>query len=86
MYGIACLVCSALLLSVRSFDPTTRLLGYGLITLMLGFRPMNWANELWGLYELVSLITGIINGVSANSLGSNDPAMLRSRGSFAHII
>jgi hypothetical protein len=73
MYGIATLVCSGLLLCVRSFDLTTRLLGYGLIVFLLGFRPMIWANQIWILYGLVSLITGIINGVTANSLGSNDP-------------
>jgi len=73
MYGAAFLVCAVLLLCVHSFDPQARLLGYGLIMLMLGFRPMEWANKVWIFYGLVSLIIGIINAVTANSLGSNDP-------------
>jgi hypothetical protein len=73
IYGIAILVLAGLLLCVRSFDPTVRLLGYGLIMLLLGFRPTKWANKVWMSYGLVSLITGIVNGVTANSLGSNDP-------------
>jgi hypothetical protein len=73
IYGASCLVCSGLLLCVRSYDPSARLVGYGLIILMMGFRPMKWANGVWMLYGLVSLVTGVENGMSVNSLGSNDP-------------
>jgi hypothetical protein len=71
--GITILVLSGLLFSVSYFDFTTRLVGYGLIIFLLGFRPMIWANKFWIEYGLVSLIIGIINGLSTNSLGSNDP-------------
>lgn len=73
IYGASCLVCSGLLLCIRSYDPSVRLTGYGLIILMLGFRPMKWANGVWMLYGLVSLVTGVDNGITVNSLGSNDP-------------
>jgi hypothetical protein len=72
MYGIGFLVFASLLLCVRSFDFTTRLVGYGLIILIIGFRPAKWANKIWILYGLVSLLIGIINGMITNSLGSND--------------
>jgi hypothetical protein len=73
IYGIAILVLAGLLFCVRYFDVTARLVGYGLIILMLGFQSKKWANNVWILYGFVSLIIGIINGLSANSLGSNDP-------------
>ncbi len=34
---------------------------------------MKWANGVWILYLAVSLITGVVNGMTVNSLGSNDP-------------
>ena len=34
---------------------------------------MKWANGVWMLYGLVSLVTGVANGMIVNSLGSNDP-------------
>ena len=73
IYGASCLVCSELLLCVRAYDPAARLLGYGLIILMVGFSPMKWANGAWMLYGLVSLVTAVENGLTVNSLGSNDP-------------
>jgi hypothetical protein len=73
VYGIVFLICSALLLCVRSFDPSARLVGYGLIALMLGFRPEKWANNIWMAYGIVALTIGIVNGTTVNSLGINDP-------------
>jgi hypothetical protein len=46
MYGVLQLACTGLLLSVRSFDLTMRLLGYGVIVMLLGFRPKSWANPI----------------------------------------
>ena len=34
---------------------------------------MKWANWVWLLYGLVSLATGVQNGLTVNCLGSNDP-------------
>jgi hypothetical protein len=73
VYGVAYLVCTWLLLSVRFFDPSVRLTGYGLIVLIMGFRPMKRARGIWLLYGLVSLAVGITNGMTTNCLGSNDP-------------
>ena len=72
IYGMSCLVCSALLLCVRSYDPSVRLLGYGLIIFIMGFRPMEWADGGWLLYGLLSIITAGVNGITVNSLGIND--------------
>jgi hypothetical protein len=61
------------LLSLRFFDPSVRLTGYGLIALIMGFRPLKWARNVWLLYGLVSLVVGVTNGMTVNCLGSNDP-------------
>jgi len=73
VYGVVFLICAALLLCIRSFDPSARLVGYGLIALMLGFRPEKWANNIWLAYGIVALAIGIVNGTTVNSLGINDP-------------
>ena len=72
-YGTSCLLCSALLLFVSSYDPSARLTGYGLIILLMGFRPLKWANGVWMLYGASSVVIAIVNGVTVNALGSNDP-------------
>lgn len=73
LYGAGFLICSAILLCIRSFDPSARLVGYGLIMLMLGLRPKKWANGAWLLYGVSSLTTGVVNSRTVNSLGVNDP-------------
>jgi hypothetical protein len=73
IYGLTYLVFTWMLLSVRFFDPSVRLTGYGLIVVIMGFRPKKWAGSVWLLYGLLSLIVGITNGVTANCLGSDDP-------------
>ena len=72
-YGLLCLAVSALLLCVRWYDPSVRLVGYGLIILFLGFRPKRWANPIWLSYGVMSLAVGAVNATTVNSLGSNDP-------------
>jgi hypothetical protein len=87
IYGVAFLICSVLLLCVRSFDPSARLLGYGLIALMLGFRPEKWANNIWLVYGIVALAIGVANGITVNSLGINDPryaSLATEFGSYYH--
>jgi len=73
LYGLAFLICSAALLCVRSFDPSARLVGYGLIMLALGFSPREWANGVWLFYGAASLATAVVNARTVNSLGVNDP-------------
>ena len=73
IYGIACVACCGLLLFVGDYQPVPRLVGYGLIVLIIGFRPQKWASRAWLLYGLMSLAVGITNGMTVNSLGSNDP-------------
>jgi hypothetical protein len=73
IYGVFQLACTGLLLFVRSFDLSMRLVGYGIIVLLLGFRPKSWANPMWLSYGLLSLAVGAVNARVVNSLGCNDP-------------
>jgi hypothetical protein len=72
-YGALCLVCSGILLCVRNYDPSVRLVGYGLVVLFLGFRPVKWARPFWLGYGAASFAIGIVNAMTVNSLGSMDP-------------
>jgi hypothetical protein len=73
VYAVSCLACSALLLAVRHYDTSVRLVGYGLLVLLAGLRPAKWANLSWLLYGVASLVTGLANAMLVNSLGSADP-------------
>lgn len=73
VYGTSCLACLALLLLVRHYHFSVRLVGYGMIALLLGFRPRPWANSIWLTYGLASLVVGVVNALTVNSLGSADP-------------
>jgi hypothetical protein len=83
LYGAGFLVCCAILLCVRSFDPSVRLSGYGLVALVLGFRPLRWANWAWLAFALVSLATAVAGDLVHNNLGSNDPRYVRLAGEVA---
>ena len=73
IYSLACIGLSVALLFVRTYTPTVRLLGYGLIALFFGLRPQRWANPLWALYAALSVVVAITNVVTINSLGAVDP-------------
>jgi hypothetical protein len=73
VYGLLCVGCSGLLLGVRSYIPTNRLVGYGLIVLFFGFRPSRWANPFWLIYGFASVAVAVVNALTVNSLGSMDP-------------
>jgi hypothetical protein len=75
VYGVACLVCSVLLLAVCNFDTSSRLIGYGLLVLFPGLRPAKWANFSWLLYGVASLVTGLANAMMISSLGCTDPRL-----------
>jgi hypothetical protein len=77
LYGAGFLVCCAILLCVRSFDPSVRLSGYGLVALLLGFRPLRWANWAWLAFGLLALATGVADRLVHNNLGANDPRYVR---------
>jgi len=72
-YGVAFLACAAVLLFVRSYTPSARLVGYGLFSLLLGARPAKWASYIWLLYGAASLLVAIMNATTVNSMGSLDP-------------
>ena len=73
IYGASCLICSALLLLVRWYEFSPRLVAYGLVALIAGFRPVKHADWLWMLFGLASLANGVVNGLTVNSLGALDP-------------
>jgi hypothetical protein len=73
VYGVMFLICAALLLLVRAYIPHVRLLGYGLLAMFIGLRPQAWTNLLWLGYGGISLIAGITNALTVNSLGVMDP-------------
>jgi hypothetical protein len=72
-YGAGFLVCCVVLLCVRSFDPSVRLSAYGLVALLVGMRPLRWANWAWLLYGLVALAAAGVDAATTNDLGANDP-------------
>jgi hypothetical protein len=72
VYGVTWLVCAALLLLVRWYETSPRLVGYGMIALILGFNPTKRANWLWMMLGTASLLTGLVNGMTVNSSGGND--------------
>jgi hypothetical protein len=73
IYGISLLVFSGLLLFVRWYETGPRLVGYGMIAFLIGFRPVNRANWLWIALGAASLVSGVVNAATANSFGGNDP-------------
>lgn len=72
-YAFFFLVCVAAMLAYRVFGPSARITGYGLIVLLLGFRPLKWANGLWLVYAGVALTAAVVNALTTPSLGLNDP-------------
>jgi len=73
IYGISFLVCVFALLWFRAFGPTARITGYGLIALLLSFRPMKWADGVWLLYGGLALGVAVWDASTTPSLGLNDP-------------
>lgn len=73
-FGISCLLLSGLLLLVRSYEPSTRLVGYGLLAIIAGFRPLERSRWLWASYGVFSLIAAISNARATPGLGSADPS------------
>jgi hypothetical protein len=71
-FGALILLCSAALLLIRTYTPSVRLAGYGLIALFFGVRPLKWGDGVWFLYGGLSLSIGIINALTVDSLGSTD--------------
>jgi hypothetical protein len=50
-----------------------RLVGYNLIMILLGLRPMVQSRYLWLMYGLLSAVIGTMNAQTVNSIGSMDP-------------
>jgi hypothetical protein len=86
LYGVGFLACCLILLCMGSFDPSVRLSGYGLVAMILGFRPLRWANWAWLAYGLTALATAGADDLVHNNLGSNDPRyvqLAREGGAYA---
>ncbi len=56
-----------------NFDTGFRLSGYGLLPLLLAFRPAEKRRWLWLLYAAASLVTAGVNSLTTNAYGANDP-------------
>ena len=72
VYGISFFVCCFLLLFVRWYETSPRLIGYGLLALLPGFQPLARANRIWIALGVVSVLAAVVNGVTTNSAGGND--------------
>ena len=73
VYGASCLLCAFLLLFVRWYEFSPRLVGYSLIAFLAGCTPLKRVQWLWLVLGAVSLVTGTVNALTVNALGSNDP-------------
>jgi hypothetical protein len=71
-YGFAFFGCAVLLAPVSQYGPVPRLVGYGLLVLILSFRPRQWASGVWLAYGAAALITGTLNGMTVSTTGLND--------------
>jgi hypothetical protein len=63
----------SLLLAVAVNYGGWRLMGYGAIVLVLGFRPRERSGAAWLVYGLAALVLAIANAWTTNSMGVNDP-------------
>lgn len=72
--GVAVLVISWLLETVRLYYADARLMGYGILLVLLSFVPRGPWLWLWDLYAVATLALAIYNVTTTNSTGTNHPA------------
>lgn len=72
--GIGILVTSWLLETVRLYYADARLMGYGILLVLLGFVPGGRSIWLWHLYALATLALAIYNVTTTTSVGTNHRA------------
>jgi hypothetical protein len=75
--GGAILELSWLLELRQDFYADARLMGYGLIVLLLALRPRDRSEKLWMAYACATMMLAFGNAVTVNSLGANDPRYAR---------
>jgi hypothetical protein len=71
--GGAVLGLSWLLEIKKDFYADPRLMGYGLLILLLAFRPSKGSGKYWLAYGCATAILAFGNVLTTNSLGANDP-------------
>jgi hypothetical protein len=72
-FGVTLFILSLLLLFVRGFSVTPRILGYAYILVLFGFIPRTRLNGIWILYAVVSISVGAYNMVTVSFGGINHP-------------
>ena len=71
--GILILLFSGALTLVRDFGTSWRLMGYGPLTLLFGLRPLARWNWVWLGYGITAVCVGLLNMLTTNAVGANDP-------------
>lgn len=66
-----------LLLIVSHFDTDPRIVGYGLLVMLLAMRPISRADRYWLAYACGTALLALANSFTTNSLGANDPRYAR---------
>ena len=75
--GLAVLGLSWVLELIRWFYADLRLMGYGLLILLLAYRPRVGAEKAWLTYACATILLAVANVLTTNSLGVNDPRYAR---------
>ncbi len=73
MLGLAVFLLSWGLSFVRTFYMDSRLLGYGLVLMVVSFQPRRVHSILWSVYAAGTLALFVYNSSVHNSYGLNDP-------------
>ena len=81
--GIAMLGMTWALEIVRHFSGDSRLTGYGLLLVLLAFRPAAGAEKYWLTYAGLTILLTLTNVFTTNSLGVNDPRYAHVAQEFA---
>jgi hypothetical protein len=73
LFGLIFLFFSVLLLLVRGFSSTPRVLGYGYLLLFFAFRPLPKWKSTWLIYGMIAIGVAIVNLLTVNFGGLNHP-------------
>ena len=71
--GLTVLVLSWALEGVRQFYAGPRLMGYGMVLVMLSFVPRDCTGALWRVYALSAAVLAVYNAATTGSLGITHP-------------